>query len=66
MEGGKKVSLLHFVADQKIREFVEKKRFGAFCLQASKNVFKVGSVKFANSLSPPSIVKKIRMESKSS
>ena len=27
MEGGKKVSLLHFVADQKIREFVEKNAF---------------------------------------
>ena len=29
-------------------------------------VFKVGSVKFANSLSPPSIVKKVRTGSKSS
>ena len=36
------------------------------CLRASKNVFKVGSVKFANSLSPPSIVKKVRTGSKSS
>ena len=38
----------------------------AFWLQASKNAFKVGSVKFANSLSPPSIVKKVRTGSKSS
>ena len=58
------------------REFVEekKKRLGAsyrqatsyyllpdtLWLQASKNAFKVGSVKFANSLSSPSIVKKVR------
>ena len=33
---------------------------------ASKNAVKVGSVKFANSLSPPSIVKKVRTGSKSS
>ena len=31
-----------------------------------QNAFKVGSVKFANSLSPPSIVKKVRTGSKSS
>ena len=31
-----------------------------------KNGFKVGSVKFTNSLSPPSIVKKVRTGSKSS
>ena len=37
-----------------------------FWLRASKNAFKVGSVKFANSLSPPSIVKKVRIGSKSS
>ena len=37
-----------------------------FWLRASKNVFKVGSVKFANSLSPPSIVKKVPTGSKSS
>ena len=37
-----------------------------FGLQVSKNVFKVGSVKFANLLSPPSIVKKVRTGSKSS
>ena len=53
--------------------FVERMRFGtsygllpdSFWLRASKNVFKVGSVKFANSLSPPSIVKKVRTGSKS-
>ena len=38
----------------------------SFWLQASKYAFKVGSVKFANSLSPPSIVKKVRTGSKSS
>ena len=63
------------------RKFVEKKcvlghpiaRATSYCLlpdtfwlQASKNAFKVGSVKFANSLSPPSIVKKVRTESKRS
>ena len=37
-----------------------------YWLRASKNVFKVGSVKFANSLSPPSMVKKVRTGSKSS
>ena len=37
-----------------------------FRLRASKNAFKVGSVKFPNSLSPPSIVKKVRTGSKSS
>ena len=37
-----------------------------FWLQTSKNAFKVGSVKFANSLSSPSIVKKVRTGSKSS
>ena len=37
-----------------------------FWLQASKNVFKVGSVKFKNSLSLPSTVKKVRTRSKGS
>ena len=36
-----------------------------FWLQVSKNAFKVGSVKFGNSLSPPSIVKKVRTGSES-
>ena len=35
-------------------------------LRASKNAFKIGSVKFANSLSLPSIVKRVRTRSKSS
>ena len=35
-------------------------------LRASKNAFTVGSVKFTNSLSPPSIVKEERTRSKSS
>ena len=35
-----------------------------FRLRASKKVFKVGSAKFANSLSPPSIVKKVRTGNK--
>ena len=37
-----------------------------FWLRASKNTFKVGSVNFTNSLSPPSSVKKVRTRSKSS
>ena len=37
-----------------------------FCLRISKNAFKVGSVKFENSLSPPSIVKKYAPEVKAS
>ena len=37
-----------------------------FWPRASKNAFKVGNVKFANSLSPPSIVKKVRTGSESS
>ena len=77
MEGGKKVSLCHFLADQKIASLWKKCSFGAwaisyfslpdtFCLRTSKNAFQVGSVKIANSLSPPSIVKKVRTRSKSS
>ena len=64
---GKKVSLCHFLADQKIAISWKKCVLGhpiarvtsycllpdTFWLQASKNAFKVGSVKFANSLSPP-------------
>ena len=73
MEGGKKVSLCHYLADHKIMSLWGKKKcFGAsystsnklllvatFWLWTSKNIFKVGSVKFANSLSLPSIVKKV-------
>ena len=80
MEGGKKVSLHHFLADQKITSSWKKCVLGhpiarakSYCLfpdtlwlRASKNAFKVGSVKFANSLSPPSIVKKVHTRSKSS
>ena len=80
MEGGKKVSLCHFLADQKILSSWKNCVLGhpiaqatsycllpdTFRLQASKNAFKVGSVKFANSLSPPSIVKKVCTGSKSS
>ena len=79
MEGGKKVSLCQFLADQKIVNSWKKCVLGhptawatSYCLlpdsfwqRASKNAFKVGSVKFANSLSPPSIVKKVRTGSKS-
>ena len=80
MEGGKKVFLRRFLADQKIASSWEKCVLGhpkaratsycllpdTFSLRASKNVFKVGRVKFANTLSPPSIVKKVRTGSKSS
>ena len=63
------------------REFVKKKcvlghpiaRATSYCLlpdtfwlRASKSVFKAGCVKLANSMSPPSIVKKVRTGSKSS
>ena len=37
-----------------------------FWLRAARNAFKVGCVKFTNSLTPPSIVKKVRTGSKSS
>ena len=72
MEGGKKVSLHHFLADQKIGfhgkflglPIARAARYcfllDTFWLRASGNAFKVGSVKFANSLSLPSIVKKVR------
>ena len=74
----KKCLLCHFLADQKIVNSWKKYVLGhpmaratsycllpdTFWLKASKNVFKVGSVKFANSLSPPSIVKKVCTGSK--
>ena len=63
MESEKKVSLRHFLADQKIASYCLLP--DTFWLRASKNAFKVGSVKFANSLSPPSIVNKVRTGSKS-
>ena len=80
MEGGKKVSSRRFLADQKIASSWKKMRLGASYSTSNKllpvtrhvlttglqNVLKVGSVKFANSLSAPSIVKKVRTGSKSS
>ena len=79
-EGGKKVFLCHFLADQNISSSWKKCVLGhptaratsycvlshTFWLWASKNVFKIGSVKFANSLSPSSTVKKVCTGSKSS
>ena len=72
------VCLRLFGADQKIASSWKKCVLGhpiaratSYCslpdtrrLRASKNVIKIGSVKFANSLSPPSIVKKVRTGSK--
>ena len=68
------VSLCRFLADQKIASFVlghPIARATSYCLlpdtfgiRAYKNVFRVGSVKFANSLSPPSSVKKVRTKVK--
>ena len=81
MEGEQKVCLCCFGADQKIASLLKKKsvlghpkaRATSYCLfpdklwlRASKNAFNIGSVKFANSLSLPSIVKKVRTVSKSS
>ena len=79
MEGGERVSLCRFLADQKIASSWKKIVLGhpiaratsycllpdTFWLRASKNAFKVGSVRFANSLSPPSIVRKVLTGSKS-
>ena len=79
---GKKRYFRHFLADQFVEEKKEK-RFGVSYSTsnklllvarhifdvASKNAFKVGSVKFADSLYVPfwsSIVKKVRTGSKSS
>ena len=80
MEGAKKVSLNRFLADQKIASSFRKMRFRASYSTSNKlllvarhmlttglqKFFKVGSGKFAKSLSPPSIVKKVRTGSKSS
>ena len=75
-DGGwtKKCLCVVFLADQKIASSWKRCVLGhpiaraihTFWLRASKNVLKVGSVKFANSLSPPSTVKKVRTGSKSS
>ena len=75
-----KVSLRRFLDDQKIAISWKKMRFGTSCSMSNKlllvarhilttglqKCLKVGSVKFANSLSPPSIVKTIRTGSKGS
>ena len=76
-----KKSLRRFLADQKIASSSKKCVLGASYSTSNKLLlvarhimttglqkiaFKVGSVKFANSLSPPSIVKKVRTGSKSS
>ena len=75
-DGGWRKSVFALFFGWQDRKFVEKMRFGAsystnvlpdtFWLRASKTVFKVGSVKFTNSLSPPSTVKKVCTWSKSS
>ena len=80
MEGWKKsVFALLFLADQKIASLWKKCVLGhliawatsycllpdTFWLWAYKNVFKVGSVKFTDLLSPPSTVKKVCTGSKS-
>ena len=77
--GWKKSVFASFFGWPEDREFVEKKgvlghpiaRATSYCLfpdtlllRASKNAFKVGSVKFANSLSPPSIARKYAQEVK--
>ena len=79
MERGKKASLHRFFAEQKIASSWGKKivlghpiaRATSYCLlpdtfwlQASKNAFKVHSIKFANSLSPPSWWRKYAPEVK--
>ena len=82
MEGGEKsvFASFFFLADQKIANLWKKCIWGhptawatsycllpdTFWLRASKNIFKVGNEKFANSLSMPSIAKKICTGSKSS
>jgi len=76
MEGGGKCVFASFFGGPEDREFGEKNTFctsnkllliaGLIMTTGSKIAFKVGSVKFANSLSPPSIVKKVRTGSKSS
>ena len=74
MEGGKKCLCIVFGLTRRLRVRGKKlvlEHPRACCQTHSdhgppKNVFKVGSVKFANSLSTPSIVKKVRTGSKSS
>ena len=72
--GGKKVSLRRYLAKQKkcvVGHPIARTRSycllpDTFWLRTSIKAFNVGSVKFINSLSPPSIVKKVRTGSKSS
>ena len=80
MEGGKKCLCIVFRLTRRSWFHGKKSVLGhpiaqatSYCLlpdtlwwRTSKNAFKVGSVKFTNSLSPPSIVKKVRTRSKSS
>ena len=80
MEGGQKCLCVIFLLTRRSRVHENKSILGhtiaratkycllpdTFWLWASKNAFKVGSVKFADTLSPPSIVKKVRTGSKSS
>ena len=80
MEGEQKVSLRPFGADRRSRVRRKNAFWGIlkheqqviayfqthYDYVPQKNAFNVGSVKFANSLSPPSIVKKVRTGSKSS
>ena len=72
MEGGEKVSLCRFLAEQKIASSWKKCVLEASysmsnkLLLVARHILKVGSVKFANSLSPPSTAKKVRIGSKSS
>ena len=71
IEGGKNVSLHHFLLTRRSRVPVAWATSycllpDTFWLWAPKNVFKVDSVKFADSLSTPSIVKKVCTRSKSS
>ena len=75
---GEKVSMRRFLAaDQKIASSLKKMRSYStsnkllladrhILTTGLQNVLKVGRVKFANSLSPPSIVKKVRTGSNSS
>ena len=75
MEGKKEeVSFRHFWVDQKITSSCKKCLLGhpiaraisycllpdTFLITGCKTAFKVNNVKFANSLSPPSIVKRVR------
>ena len=80
MEARKKVVFVSFFGLTKDRDFLEKMLFRAsyntiyklllvarhILTTGLQKAFKAGSVKFTNSLSSPSIVKKVRTRSKSS